>query len=104
MNKYIQPEDPQAFMGMEIKTQPMDWPERELCPKCKGYGGWHLRLNAYGEGVHFDSSCSQCWGWGWVAKEDAECIHQWSEYKIGKCLHEWVCKKCGRKRTVDSSD
>ena len=48
------------------------------CPVCKGYGEWNLQLDAYGEGKHFQASCFQCNGWGWVERgsKHESCIHK----------------------------
>lgn len=86
------------------------------CPVCKGYGGWNLRLNAYGAGKHFQAFCSQCWGWGWVVKgsKDSKCIHEMMELSQeecenkgikhwGNCWHVTECKKCGEINSYDSS-
>lgn len=92
-------------------------PGHVQCPKCKGYGGWNLRLNAYplrGQKdtpenrhrySHFQAGCNQCNGWGFVNKDDASCIHEWGNpINVGKCLNTYTCSKCGKKNTVDSSD
>lgn len=90
--------------------QGRDWVE---CPKCRGYGGWNLRLNAYRgdtpERRHFRASCGQCWGWGWVEQDgpDANCIHDYREIKPDqpwRCWHTIKCKRCDRKRSYDTSD
>lgn len=86
------------------------------CPVCKGYGKWNLTLNAYGEGKHFQSSCFQCNGWGYVNGEttDATCVHvnkelssaQCKEKNIvhyGNCWHVVECTKCGHITSYDSS-
>lgn len=105
---YLTPDDPDAFLGMEEKSMPVDYPvgANVKCPKCKGYGGWHLEINAYGPGKHFNASCNNCNGWGWVQPgPDAECCHDFSiSERVGNCLHKWTCSKCGRERVVDSSD
>jgi hypothetical protein len=65
-------------------------------------------LNQYGirKEKHFQASCDQCNGWGWVEKgsKDAACPgHEWEEVRVGDCLHRWTCKRCGESREVDSS-
>ena len=86
-----------------------------LCPKCKGHGLYNITLNAYGPKKHFQGCCSQCNGWGWVEKENAECIHAWQEMSsgecktqgilhYGKCWHQYKCSKCGTLTSTDSSD
>ncbi len=104
------------FDGFTKKAPPADDPDlRFLCPVCKGYGGWNLRLDAYGPGQHFQAHCSQCNGWGWVSECDRDCVHDSKELsqaecrdrKIehwGMCYHVYVCTKCGRIRAYDSSD
>lgn len=76
-----------------------------LCPECEGHGGWILRRDAYGKGVHFKCHCMQCNGWGWVVggSLDASCVHEFTEKGIGNCLHLWTCTKCGKSMEVDSS-
>jgi hypothetical protein len=78
------------------------------CPKCKGHGKWNLRLNAYGDGVHFQMGCGQCWGWGFVTPgPDAECIHEFKETtpdQPWRCWHTIKCAKCGRIRSYSSDD
>lgn len=84
------------------------------CPKCHGYGGWNLRIDAYGKGKHFQCFCNQCWGYGYVKEEDAKCIHDFKELTSEECInkglprlymHDHVieCTKCGRRRSYDSS-
>ena len=75
------------------------------CPKCKGHGGWNLRLNAYGPGRHFRAACDQCNHWGHTTAKDAQCVHTFDNGRnVGRCLTLYTCTKCGTKRTVDSSD
>lgn len=121
MTEYMTVDSPDAFLDLEKRSQE----EYEKCfttksvecPKCHGYGRWHLRLNAYGSGRHFDASCSQCNGWGFVDADstDATCIHNDKELSQqecrdldighwGMCWHVYCCTKCGRIRSVDSSD
>lgn len=120
---YLKSTDPDAFVGMPIKPRfyevnpvyALDFDV--LCPACKGHGGWHLRLDAYGPGKHFDCFCDQCDGRGWVMKNgpDATCVHEkvelsqeeCSKRKIthyGRCWHATECKKCGMVGGYDSSD
>jgi hypothetical protein len=88
------------------------------CPLCHGYGGWNIRLDAYGPGRHFKAMCYQCSGWGWVDGNtiDAYCVHQFREIdhrgarKLGMKVwgtrrtdHYYVCEGCGKTKYVDSS-
>jgi hypothetical protein len=109
---YLEITDPDAILDLE-KYTPEQFKSRyedgytEECPACKGYGGWHLKINAYGPGRHFNCSCMQCNGFGYVKLEDAEHPHEWdSGTRIGNCLHEYKClvEGCTRKRVLDSSD
>lgn len=91
-----------------------------LCPKCKGWAGHNLVVNAYRlpDGMadtpenrhkyrHFRASCNQCAGWGYVAsKEDAECIHEAGPGTPTRfnCVTNYRCTKCGKEWSVDSSD
>ena len=90
---------------MKKKDCPKDgYPDTFLCPVCNGFGGWILEHDAYGKGEHFYGSCSQCNGWGWVDKEDRNCIHEMIETKSTfNCQHWYKCKKCGKERYIDSS-
>lgn len=115
------------FPLMEIPNKNIPY---TLCPKCKGHGGWNLKVNSYKlpEGVedtsenrhrycHFRAHCGQCNGWGWVQENsiDAKCMHDYIEltYKeclehnikhFGMCWHVYRCSKCGTTKSVDSSD
>ena len=120
MQKYLTSTDKDAFLGME-KHSPQHYclgvDQLVECPVCHGYGKWHLQLNAYGDGKHFDASCYQCSGWGWVEKgsKDAICVHDYQEISqeecrdrgvshYGACWHVDACVKCGEIRGRDSSD
>jgi DnaJ-class molecular chaperone len=77
------------------------------CPKCGGYGGWNLQVDAYGKGIHFQASCNQCFGWGWVkaGSTDETCVHAMEHVRnTGNCLNLYRCVKCGREHEIDSSD
>lgn len=116
MSVYLDRTSPDAFVGMTKKAQPhlradglgRSFGENTVeCPSCKGYGGGHLKLNAYGPGKHFDWSCSNCTGWGWVraGSPDALCAHDYlTDRNVGNCLNVWKCRKCAHEITVDSSD
>lgn len=111
---------PDQHRHATIRYQPHDGGTWIICPKCHGYGGWNLELNAYrrpqgladntenrSNFVHFQSGCSQCNGWGWVsdASTDATCLHQWLySSSPGRCLHTYTCRTCHASKTVDSSD
>jgi hypothetical protein len=119
----------EAYLTNEHVDAHLDWPSRPIttteldkgwsvCPKCNGWGGHNLRINAYPlrAGLsdtaenrhryrHFRCQCDQCFGWGRVTASDAECIHEWQMGRnLGRCLSEWVCVKCQAIRVVDSSD
>lgn len=123
---YLTPESRDAFLdfppiGSNLATFTHYYPNATpvLCPKCKGHGGWNLRINAYPlpkdkaniaanrhTHVHFRASCAQCNGWGYVEPGlDATCIHEdGPAVNVGNCLNNYTCTKCGRTHTVDSSD
>lgn len=43
--EYLKPDSPEAFIDWPAKEEiPEDYKE---CGKCKGHGGWNLRINAY---------------------------------------------------------
>lgn len=117
MTSYWNHTHPRAFENMSRRS-----PERNLtleCPKCKGYGAWHLsadenyRKRSY---PYFDASCGQCHGWGFVDPNtnDATCMHEWrgltyEESKAlnlftARCWHNSVCVHCDKTMGVDSSD
>jgi hypothetical protein len=129
---FLTPEDPDAFLNMTKKDLPeIEFPSLAKegctaeCPKCHGFGGWHLRVNAYpkyeGDKLvgynHFDAHCGQCNGWGYVKPgRDTECVHDWVEVgakeaselgvaHYGNCYHVYKCGKgCGATCAHDSSD
>lgn len=106
MDRYLKPTDKGAFKDMKVrgKATAIDKGTQNLikCPKCKGYGGWHLKIDAYGKDKHFDAGCDQCNSWGWVNKDskDATCLHKWGS-DHGKCMfeHTYMCTKCGTEIT-----
>lgn len=120
--RYLKITDRGATFDMEKKS-----PEHGMtaeCPACHGYGGWHLELDAYGPGKHFDCFCGNCNGWGYVAPKDAGHVHEFEEFydeekanavravmglepirfTRGNCCHNHLCRVCGDYRFVDSSD
>lgn len=102
---YLTPDDPGAFKDLPVLKKGEYWGAGEMCPKCKGHGKWHLELDAYGKGRHFDAVCGACWGWGYLAPGQT-CAHEWDgpTRNVGRCLNIWTCSKCGQEREVDSSD
>ena len=105
---YLTSESPEAFIDHAL-MQPHD-DCTELCPTCKGHGGWNLELNAYAlpdatedtpenrkKFCHFRASCTACWGWGYI--QPGTCAHDW-----GSTGNRWKCRKCTAEITVDSSD
>ena len=118
--QFLDKDHPDAHLGME-KQRAEDYLYKDVeiveCPVCHGYGKWHLALNKYGDGQHFDAGCSQCNGWGWVQKDspDATCVHEMRELSQeecreldirhwGACWHVQKCTKCGHVSAYDSSD
>ena len=101
--QYLQ--DATNFTGIAVKSQPSHMATSTLCPKCQGHGGWVLRLNAYGHGLHFNAACAQCNTWGWVGSADADCIHKWepSLDRTTMFQNKQECSKCGRTAVHDSS-
>ena len=90
-----------------------------LCQKCKGHGGWNLKLNSYPlwerentpenrhNFSHFRAGCDNCQGYGFIRPDQAEkCVeHDWKYIgAVGKCLHKYVCTRCNGDWIVDSSD
>jgi hypothetical protein len=78
-----------------------------VCPVCRGYGGWNLKLSSSPTRSHFRQSCFQCNGWGYVFnQQDAECVHVFDEGVRGRypCSTIYTCTLCNQKREVDSSD
>jgi hypothetical protein len=125
MSKYLTVDHPDAHIDFpsvdEIRAQWLRLLKREpvaTCPRCRGYGGWNLEINAYPlrgkedtrenrhKHCHFRASCSQCNGWGFVDnKRDAECVHQAEEtaHDNVRCLTNYRCTKCDKRWQVDSS-
>lgn len=108
-HQYMTYEDPLAHIGMEPKAAPKKHPrltDPVLCPKCQGYGGWHLKLDRFGPGAHFNAACNQCNGYGWVQRGslDESCIHDFKEIPVKMHIYMNVCQKCGHTNVIDSSD
>lgn len=118
MTDYLKPTDPDAFKDM-TKNEPE--PASKMlgtyrkprcasvpvveCGKCHGYGGWNLKLNAYGPGRHFRASCNNCTGWGYVPESQGSHVHEWDRGEtIGRCVTRYTCASCGETNDVDSSD
>ena len=123
-NGYLEPGiDPEELLWQdwEVQNPPDNYDIAEavalMCPRCKGHGGWNLKLNAYPlhdypdtpenrhRYSHFRASCGSCWGWGYLQKGQT-CAHKWDgpQRNIGHCLTIWTCSLCGAEREVDSSD
>lgn len=109
---YMTPDHPDAFNDF-----PGEKPQgafRRKCGRCRGYGGWNLKLFAYflaphledtpenRHRQHFRASCSSCFGFGWT---NDDCDHEYRRVKrLRMCLHLHRCQTCGKEITVDSSD
>lgn len=105
MFKYLEPGDARSFDDLVQKSPRNDLGFTIECPKCKGYGKWNLRPDAYGKGKHFRASCDHCNGWGWVDSKNADHIHEWVfESNIGHCNNRYRCIVCSQTRDIDSSD
>ena len=118
MKTYLEHTDAQAFVDFPEVPNPPEYLEAAvLCIKCKGHGGWNLKLNAYPlhqyedtpenrhRYSHFRAGCSQCQGHGYVKPEDSDHIHEWKWVKnTGNCLNLHECEVCGKTREIDSSD
>jgi len=107
MSDYMGPDHPDAYKDIEpLPRKARDWTKFK-CPACKGRGRRNLELDAYGPGLHFQMTCSQCVGWGWVRSEkDSQCVHDFDHSKpvnIGPCYNQYTCEKCGKKVNIDSS-
>lgn len=116
MSYYLPEDHPDRYKDIELLDPPPKDGLHIHCPVCEGHGSWNNRIDAYGEGKHFQSMCSQCWGWGWVAEnsKDATCVHEMKEmtkawctennvYHAGMCYHVQKCEKCGKISSYDSS-
>jgi hypothetical protein len=118
---YLDPDkDPEELVFKDYPKIPDDkYPELgEECPRCRGRGGWNLKLDAYPnqqlpEHRHYRASCGACWGYGKLQKGQT-CAHEWrnatyeesqrTSYTLYRCEHLWICDKCKQERVVDSSD
>lgn len=115
MNKFMDYNHPDAFVD-HVRKEPRYGMTKE-CPRCKGYGGWNLQLNAYPLHTypntpenrhrysHYRSSCGHCNGWGFVSSEVTCDGHEWKfEKNLGRCYNRHRCTKCGQQWDVDSGD
>jgi hypothetical protein len=107
--------DATDFTDVPLKQPPGLAGLVHVCPKCRGHGGWNLRLNAYGPGKHFQCGCGQCNGWGFVGESDRHCVHDYQELTpaesrtrgtphYGMRWHVLECVTCGRCLSYDSGD
>lgn len=112
---YMTPDHPDAFLDHPMKEPGF---YKNVCPRCKGHGGWNLRANAYPlhgrpdtpenrhAFSHFRCSCNHCNGWGYVDdKTAATCQgHHWVYVEnLGRCYNRYKCEHCGAVNDVDSS-
>ena len=99
---------PLAFVGMKPKA-PTSKEFSEPCPKCHGMGGWHLQLDAYGPGVHFDTVCDNCGATGFV-RNGSNHVHVWVPSPIPantpkfNCVRYERCVECDAVHLIDSTD
>jgi len=114
--KYMDHTHPDAFVDW-AKRSP-EYGMTKECPRCKGYGGWNLQLNAYKlrEGMadtqdtrhlfcHFRQHCGTCNGWGYVHPNMNCTGHDWVFVQnLGRCYNRYKCKHCDAISDVDSSD
>jgi DnaJ-class molecular chaperone len=104
MTEYFNHTNDAAFEGLEKKSPNLKYEKLHECKKCRGYGGWILTPNAYGEGKHFKAGCSDCAGWGFTETEQTH-AHEWDQgVTVGRCMTEFRCNVCNIVRTFDSSD
>lgn len=110
---YLNESSPDAFVDFPSKKVPKG---AKKCNRCKGRGGWNLRLNAYPLHQHkntaknrhlfshFKASCSTCWGYGYITEgSESECPKP-VKYIGHDFDGRWKCKQCGKSIVVDSSD
>ena len=114
--RYMDQNHPDAFLDYPGIKKP-EYGHTKLCPKCKGHGGWNLRLNAYSlhnypntaenrhRYSHFKCMCSHCSGWGYVLPTETCPGHEWQFLQnLGRCYNRYKCLICGKTSDVDSSD
>jgi hypothetical protein len=117
---YLNENSPEAFVDYPPAPRHPLPAGMVTCPRCKGHGGWNLKLNSYKlpdgmedtpenrhKYVNFRASCSNCNGWGYVRADsrDATCIHKYEHSaNVGNCLNNYKCSKCEKEICVDSSD
>lgn len=106
-NNYLNPESPLAFYDIPERELPPDYIVKKpvACPVCKKHGHWNLLINEYGPGKHFQATCCQCNGWGYVEENslDATCIHKWKTWWARMFERHDKCEKCGREKIYDTS-
>lgn len=104
MSNYLDHTHPDAFVDWKHLEAPNPTFSKE-CPRCKGFGGWNLKMNSYGIGKHLQCQCSHCNGWGYVSSAETCEGHEWVfEENLGRCYNRYRCLKCGKKTNVDSGD
>jgi hypothetical protein len=115
---FLTPNDPDAFLDHPRQEPTRPWAPIE-CPRCSGYGGWNLKINAYPMRniedtpmnrhlySHFRTTCNHCNGYGYISQELANRCpgHEWEFVENrGRCLNRYQCQHCGQINDVDSSD
>jgi DnaJ-class molecular chaperone len=112
---YMDHTHPDAFVDW-TRMEPKYGNTKE-CPRCKGWGGWNLEMNAYKlppntpdtqenrhKFVHFRAMCNHCNGWGYVSPKEKCPGHEWVfAENLGNCYNRYTCSVCGMKNDVDSS-
>ena len=99
MVEYMTVNHPDAFKDIPKKQQ-VSVNSKE-CPSCKGHGSYNLRLDSYGPGKHFQGSCANCNGHGYV--DDDSHTHEWVLIENMGTQKTYQCKHCHKIWYVDSS-
>ena len=102
---YIKPGELGSFDDIEVIKNPVKMTSVKMCHICSGHGCWNLKLNAYGQGRHFQSICDHCQGYGWIDSNINCQRHNFVLKKnLGRCFNRYECSECGIIRDIDSGD
>jgi hypothetical protein len=101
----------ERYLGLTRQPYRTDIDRAVMCPRCHGYGKFHLSINTFGPGRHSTISCGVCFEEGWVTPEQADCYntngHTFqtvaAKYEGRTEVQYRQCTKCKATEIIDGS-